>query len=99
MVPPRPCERARTCWPALPAIAQDIERSKARLAEIEKPSFPTSYTKPKACEHIERLASAGAPDVMGLVGGYADEIQFPDETRRVEVHYVQGQGRQSGLSS
>jgi hypothetical protein len=69
----------------------DVERAKARLSAIERAPLPVSHTKPMARAQIERLAAAGAPDVMGLVRGYADEICFPDETRRVEIRNVEPQ--------
>jgi hypothetical protein len=55
---------------------------KARLA--------ASHSKRLAHAHIERLSSAGALDVMPLVRGFGEEIRFPVEMRRVDIHNVQG---------
>ncbi len=40
---------------------------------------------------------ARAPDLSGLIRGFADEIRFPDETRRVDLHNVQSQGAPVGF--
>jgi hypothetical protein len=68
----------------------DVERAKAPRAAIER--APLRYRMRNHGSHVYRATCRAWPSRSDGSNPYANEITFPTETPRVEMHNVQGQG-------